>query len=67
MPHLATWVCAITTGKLSDYLINNGKLKIITQRRLFSTIGNIDTVYYVLVKHPEIPIVIIMCFDCITI
>lgn len=39
MPHLLMWVFAILTGWLSDYLISNGKLEILQQRRLFSTIG----------------------------
>lgn len=38
-PHLLMWVFAIMTGWLSDYLISNGKLEILQQRRLFSTIG----------------------------
>lgn len=41
MPHLLMWVFAILTGWLSDYLISNGKLGILQQRRLFSTIGKI--------------------------
>lgn len=39
MPHVLMWVFAILTGWLSDYLITNGKLGILQQRRLFSTIG----------------------------
>lgn len=39
MPHVLMWVFAILTGWLSDYLISNGKLGILQQRRLFSTIG----------------------------
>jgi len=39
MPHVLMWVFAILTGWLSDYLISNGKLGILQQRRLFSTIA----------------------------
>jgi len=39
MPHVLMWFFAILTGWLSDYLISNGKLGILQQRRLFSTIG----------------------------
>lgn len=39
MPHLLMWIFAIFTGWLSDYLISNGKLEILQQRRLFSTIA----------------------------
>ncbi|VVC37564.1 Major facilitator superfamily,Major facilitator superfamily domain [Cinara cedri] len=39
MPHLLSWIFAILTGWLSDYLITNDKLEILQQRRLFTTIA----------------------------